>query len=77
MSSDDEFLERSIGHTSIETVKKSSEENNYLSGQVEKLQAKVRTMNKDLEDAKRLTEILLTKQKAKDSIPDASLFEEQ
>ena len=38
---------------------------------------KVRTMNKDLEDAKRLIEILLTKQKAKDSIPDVSLFEEQ
>ena len=30
--SDNECLEISIGHMSIQTVKKSSEENNYLSG---------------------------------------------
>ena len=75
--SDDEFLEISIGHMSIQTVKKSSEENNYLSGQLEELQVRVKTMNKDLKDAKRLIEILLTQQKTKDSIPDVSLFEEQ
>ena len=40
------------------------EENNNLSGQAEELQVKVRTMNEDLEAAKRLIEILLTKQKA-------------
>ena len=75
--SDDEFLERSIGHMSIKSVKKSSEENNYLSGQSEELQVRVRTMNKDLKDAKRLIEILLTQQKTKDFIPDVSLCEEQ
>ena len=77
LSSDDEFLERSMGHMNIKTVKKSSEENNNLSGQVKELQVKVGTMKRDLEAAKRLVESLLTKQKTKDSIPDVSLFEEQ
>ena len=66
LSSDDEFLERSMGHMNIKTVKKSSEENNNLSGQVEELQVKVRTMKRDLEAAKRLVESLLTKQKTKE-----------
>ena len=63
MSSDDQFLEESMNHMRIKTVKRSAEENSTLSQEIEVLQKSVTRLEKELTSARQLIQKLIARQK--------------
>lgn len=75
MSSDDEFLEKSVTHLRIKTVNESVEENRVLSQEIALLQGKVRELENELRLAKQLIQSALKQQSVEKSYPKERIEE--
>ena len=63
MSSDDNFLEKSVTHVTIKTIKRSAEENSASSQETEVLRKRVTRLEKVLTSTKQLIQKLIARQK--------------